>query len=119
MAANVTTMSGRTINITLSGDVDWAWDSATERASVPQLKELNALKRLFIDSILFEPAAIDDKVSIREKSLTGPIFFHRSGQDTYDQRIQYFDGKAFEGIYIAASDVISDEDGAYLIIILA
>ena len=119
MAANTTTMQGRTLHIVLAGDVDWAWNSATEIASVPQLAQLSALGRIFIDSITFEPNAAGDQVKIREGSLTGPIFFERSGQDSYDQRTQYFGGKDFQGIFIVAANVTSTTDLASVQIILA
>ena len=119
MAANTTTMQGRTLHIVLAGDVDWEWNSATEIASVPQLNELSALGRIYIDSITFEPNAAGDKVKIREGSLTGPIFFEASGGDTYDQRSKYFYGKDFQGIFIDKDDTTSDSDAASVIIILA
>lgn len=119
MTANTTAMAGRTLNITLAGDVDWSWDSSTEIASIPALAEYSALGRIFIESITFEPNATSDKVSIREASLSGPIFFHASGGDSYDQRTVYFHGKDFRGIYIDKDDVTSDSDAARVLIVLA
>ena len=119
MAANVTTMGGRTINILLKADVDWSWDSATEIASVPAFKELSALGHIYLYSITFEPNAAWDVVLVREVSLTGPVFCNLSGQDTYDQRTQYYHGKSFRGLYIDKDDVVSDSDAATLIITLA
>ena len=119
MAANVTTMKGGTINITLAGDVDWEWDSATEIASAPQLNDLRHLKGLFIHSISFDPNAAGDKVSIRECAIDGPVIFHASGSDTYDQRSIDFRGAFIRGIYIDKDDVTSDSDAATVRIILA
>ena len=119
MAANVTTMQGRTLHIVLFGDVDWAWNSTTEIASVPQLSQLSALGRIFIDSITFRPSATADKVTIRECSLTGPTIFHRISADVYDYEPKYFGGKSFEGLFIAAADTTSNDNTAYVEIILA
>ncbi len=116
MAANTTIMSGSTINITLAGDVDWAWDSVTEIASVPQLKQLSNLGYLFIDSIEYNPNAPDDTISIREIGLDGPVIYYASGQDTHDQRLRDFNGSKVNGIYIDKDDVASYDDGATVII---
>jgi hypothetical protein len=119
MTANTTTMKGRTIHIVLAGDVDWSWNSSTEITSAPQLDDLSALNGLFVDSITFDPNAAGDKVSVRENSLSGPIIFHASGGDTYDQRTKYFYGKEFNGLFIDKDDVTSDSDAASVSIILA
>ena len=119
MTANTTTMKNTTLNITLTADVDWEWDSATEIASVPQFNELSKLGCLFIESMEFEPNAAGDKISVREGSLTGPVIFHASAEDTYAQKIHYFNGAKVDGLYIDKDDVTSDSDAAMLILRIA
>lgn len=117
--ANTTVMQGTVLSITLDGSTDWEWDSSTEITSVPGLKELSDRGKLFIKSISFDPNAAGDAVSIRGDSLTGPVYFHASGGDTYDQRTQNYDGAEFNGIYIEADDVTSDSSSAKVIIVIA
>ena len=116
--ANTTDIQGRTISIILDGSTDWSWDSSTEKTAAPELIELSR-GHIFIDSMEFDPAATDDKIIVREVSLTGPPIFRASGANVNDQRIKDFHGKDFRGIFIAAADVLSYGSAATLTIIMA
>ena len=103
----------------LAGDVDWEWDSSTEATSAPALNDITPLGRLYIDSIVFNPNGADDAVKIREGSLTGTIIFEASAGSMYDQKVRDYKGKDFRGLYIAATDVVSEADLATVSIVLA
>ena len=117
--ANTTNIAGRTLTILLDGSTDWSWDSSTEIAAAPELDELSEGGYLYLHSISFDPVQQADAVKVREVSLSGPIFYNRSGVDAYDQRTKLFHDKGYRGIFIANGDVTSTGGGAILTIILA
>ena len=113
--ANATVIDGRTIHITLDGSTDWAWDSSTEKTAAPELNELSKTGRLWVHSISFRPGATDDKVIVREGSLSGAGMFSHIAATAYDTKTQLYD-LDFAGLYIANGDVTST--AATLIVVL-
>lgn len=114
--ANSTGIVGRTINITLDGTTDWSWNSSTEITSAPELSELSK-GRIWVHSILFKPSAADDKIAVREGSLSGSKIFDVKCIDAYDEKVEYYDCD-FAGLFISAADVTSSSSATLKIVMM-
>jgi len=100
--ANATIINGRTIQVTLDGSTDWVWDSATEKAQAPELNELAIGDRIWVKSISFRPGATDDKIIVREGSLSGAGMFSHIAATAYDTKTQeYYESRFKIDLYKA------------------
>lgn len=113
--ANATIIDGRTIQITLDGATDWAWNSSTEKGQAPELNELAIGNRLWVKSISFRPGATNDKIVVREGSLTGAGMFSHIAANVYDSKTQEYNAD-FKGLYIANADVTSTTATLHIIL---
>lgn len=79
--ANVTTMTGSTITITLDGTTDWVWSTDTPFPN-----------GLAIKYIHFHPSGANDVMIVHEQSVDGAEIFRAKCSGDTDDRIHYLDG---------------------------
>ena len=92
--ANTTTITGRFINIAFDNATDWLLST-----EFPDSADVG----LFVKSITFIPNASDDKLVIRNGSITGTVIYSEKATGPYDTRIRNFGGACIKP-YIESTD---------------
>ena len=98
MGANVTTFSGKIIQIVTNAtfDTDWLWDT--------ELSEHSHMNGILISSIQFNPTAVSDTMIVHDGGIDGPAIFNVKCTADTDQRIKYFNPPLHCRPVIDASD---------------
>lgn len=85
MAANIVKRLPYSVTLdTVNADFDWGTDIERGEGDIIE-------KNPKLISITFVPGATDDKLIVRDGSITGPIIFHALCLNT-DEKIQYYHG---------------------------